>query len=108
MSASSKASFVRTALITGLLTGLSGFLSGCAESSLAHRDTVTSYAGSGIAAMTATQAVNPWPPISYNRNIDTSAERQGVAVQKVTSGESITKASSQTSEGSQTSEASVQ
>ncbi|HZT26278.1 MAG TPA: hypothetical protein VFA57_11295 [Pseudolabrys sp.] len=64
------------ALALGLLLGLLG---GCSEY-LDRRETIAAGGGDAVAADRVTQMVDPWPPVSANRDIDFNGERMESAV----------------------------
>ncbi len=62
--------------------GLTGWLAGCSDIYLDHRDTVGLSGGDAVAANEITQMVDPWPPRSGNNNIAFNGQRMQAAVER--------------------------
>ena len=61
---------------------LGAMLAGCSDLYYDRRDTVALSAGDAIAANTAEQTVDPWPPHSGDTNIPASGQKMATAVER--------------------------
>ena len=60
-------------------------LAGCQEN-LVRSDFISPNAGDAVAVNASNQTIDPWPSYVYNTRIETSAERQSVAIKKYNAG----------------------
>lgn len=60
-------------------------LTGCQEN-LARTDLISPYSGDAVAVNASNQTIDPWPSYVYNTDIQTSGERQAVAIKKYNTG----------------------
>ena len=68
---------------------LGSFLAGCSDLYYDRRETVTFAAGDAVASAQATQTIDPWPPASANRNIDSNGARVAGAIERYRTGQII-------------------
>src|SRR4030088_2679090 len=90
---SQKARTVAAAVLLG------SFLAGCSDLYYDRRETVTFAAGDAVASAQATQTIDPWPPASANRNIDSNGARLVGAIERHRTGQIIQPRGASTSAG---------
>ena len=75
-------------LIAGAIAaiGLATWLAGCSDIYWDRRETVALSGGDAVAADTVTQAVDPWPPGSGNKNIAFNGQKMQSAVERYRTG----------------------
>jgi hypothetical protein len=78
---------------------LGSFLAGCSDLYYDRRETVTFAAGDAVASAQATQTIDPWPPASANRNIDSNGARVAGAIERYRTGRIIEPKGTGTSSG---------
>lgn len=78
---------------------LAGWLAGC-SSDIAwdRRETVALSSGDAVAANTAIQVVDPWPPYSANKNLAANGQRMQSAVERYRNNQVIPPVSAMTSD----------
>ncbi len=80
-------------LVAGALTviGLGTWLAGCADADryLDRRDSIALGAGDAVAANSAEQMVDPWPPYSGDKNIPFNGQKMQTAVERYRTGKVI-------------------
>jgi hypothetical protein len=64
-------------------------LAACSDLYLDRRETVSFGAGNAVAAATAVQAYDPWPPASANRDIRSNGPRTAGAIERYRTGKII-------------------
>jgi hypothetical protein len=74
------------------------WLGGCSDLYWDRRETIALGAGDAIAANTAVQSVNPWPPASGDRNIAFNGQKMQAAVQRYRTNQVIPPINATTSE----------
>jgi len=78
---------------------LGSFLAGCSDIYYDRRETVSFAANDATASAQATQAIDPWPPASANRNIDSNGARVAGAIERYRTGQIIQPRGMSTSAG---------
>src|SRR3977135_4758550 len=68
---------------------LGSFLAGCSDLYYDRRETVTFAAGDAVASAQATQTIDPWPPASANRHIDSNGHPAAGAHERYRTGQII-------------------
>jgi len=74
------------------------WLGGCSDLYWDRRETIAPSAGDAIAANTAVQSDNPWPPVSGDRNIAFNGQKMQTAVQRYRTNQVIPPINATTSE----------
>lgn len=71
--------------------GFGAWLAGCANSDLYldRRDSIALGAGDAVAANSAEQTVDPWPPSSGDKNIPANGQKMQTAVERYRTGKVI-------------------
>ena len=66
------------------VAGYGTWLAGCSnvDMYLDHRDSVALGAGDAIAGNTAEQVVDPWPPLSGDKNVPANGQKMQAAVER--------------------------
>ncbi len=83
MCSRSKINALAPALMLGTLLG------GCSDIYFDRRDSIVPSAGDQLAVNRVTQAVDPWPPASANKNIAFDGEKMQTAVERYRQGRII-------------------
>jgi hypothetical protein len=65
---------------------LGAVLAGCSDLYYDRRDTIVLYGGDSIAANSAMQVIDPWPPYSSNTNIPFNGQRAQAAIDRYRNG----------------------
>jgi hypothetical protein len=73
--------FTKKALLSLALSGGLVALSGCAEY-FDRRDTIALSSGNAVATDKVTHMVDPWPPVSADKNLEFNGERMENAMQR--------------------------
>jgi len=68
------------AIAAGVTLGV--LLAGCSDIYYARRETIALSGGDAVAANTAEQMVDPWPPASGNPNIPANGQKMQIAVER--------------------------
>jgi hypothetical protein len=68
---------------------LGSFLAGCSDIYYDRRETVSFAANDATASAQATQTIDPWPPASANRNIESNGARVAGAIERYRTGQII-------------------
>jgi hypothetical protein len=78
---------------------LGAFLAGCSDIYYDRRETVSFAAADATASAQATQTIDPWPPASANRNIESNGARVAGAIERYRTGQIIPPRGMSTSAG---------
>jgi hypothetical protein len=68
---------------------LGSVLAGCSDLYYDRRETVSFAANDAIASAQATQTIDPWPPASSNRSVESNGARVAGAIERYRTGQII-------------------